>query len=104
MTLQVGNRVKVVAVAVGTYPVRLSLGISLVLRDCYFVPAVSRNVICISFLTQEDYVISFYKDHCNIYFKINKIESDFLINNLFQLYMDVSINYIEEDMNAIGIK
>ena len=44
---------------------------------------------------QEDYVISFFKDHCNIYFENNKIESGFLINVLFQLHVDVSMNYVE---------
>ena len=90
--------------AVGMYPLQLPSGISLVLRDCYYVCAVSKNLISVSCLTQEDYIISFYKDHCNIYFENNKIESSFLINNLFQLHVDVSINYIEQNMNVIGNK
>ena len=104
MTLYVGNRAKVVTVAVEIYPIHLPLENILFLRDYYFVPTASRNLIFVSYLTQDDYVISFYKDHCNIYFENNKIESSFLINNLFQLHVDVSINYIEQNMNVIGNK
>ena len=104
ITLRVENGAKVATVAMGTYSLWLPSKISLVLRDCYFVPTMSRNLISISYLIQEDYVNSFFKDHCNIYFENKKISSGFLINNLFQLYVDVSVNHSEHDMNAIRNK
>ena len=42
MILRVGNGARVAAVTVGTYPLRLLLGLDLVLRDCYHVPAANR--------------------------------------------------------------
>ena len=89
---------------VGTYPLQLPSKISLVLRDYYFVTTISKNLISVSCLTQEDYVISFYKDYYNIYFENKIIGSSFLINSLFQLYVDVFVNYVKNDVNAIGIK
>ena len=44
------NGARVAAVIVGTYPLRLLLGLDLFLRDCYYVPAASKNLISISCL------------------------------------------------------
>ena len=48
ITLQISNRARIAAVAVGTYPLRLPLGVSLILKDYYYVSVVSRNLIFIS--------------------------------------------------------
>ena len=90
-------------VTVGTYSLQLPLGLDLVLRDCYYVPAASRNLISVSCLAQEGYVISFHKDHYNIFYENNKVTNDFVINDLYQLHVDVFIFNIEQNMNAIGI-
>ena len=50
ITLRVGNRAKVTAIAIETYSLRLPLGFSLILKDCYYVPTASRNLIFISML------------------------------------------------------
>ncbi len=50
VTLRVGNGARVAAVAVGTFPLHLPSGFSLILRDCYFVPSASRNLISVSCL------------------------------------------------------
>ena len=49
MILRIENGARVAAVAVGTYLLRLSLGLNLVLRDYYYVPTASRNLISVSF-------------------------------------------------------
>ena len=67
-------------------------------------PAASRNLISISCLAQEGYVISFHKDHCNIFYENNKITNSFLINSLYKLHIDVSVFNIEQNVNAIEIK
>ena len=48
--LRVGNGAKVAAIAVGTYSLNLSTGLILVLNNCYYVPAISRNIVSISVL------------------------------------------------------
>ena len=100
MILHVGNGARVAAVVVETYPLRLPSGLDLVLKDCYFVPAASRNLISVSCLAQEGYVITFFKDHCNILYERNKIVNGFLINDLYQLHIDASILTIEQKVNA----
>ena len=50
MILRIENGAKVAAVIVETYPLRLPSDLDLVLKDCYFVPAASRNLIAISCL------------------------------------------------------
>ena len=47
MILRIENGARVTAVTVETYPLQLSLGLDLVLRDCYYVPAASRNLISV---------------------------------------------------------
>ena len=76
----------------------------LILRDYFYVPVVIRNLISVSCLAQEGYVISFLKDHYNILYERNKIISGFLINDFYQLHIDVSIFNIKQNMNAIGSK
>ena len=70
MILRIRNGARVAVVAVETYPLRLLLGLDLVLRDCYYVLAANRNLIFVSCLAQEGYTISFHKDHCNIKLQI----------------------------------
>ena len=72
ITLRVGNGVRVAAVAARTYPLRLSLEFSLFLKDYYFIPVASRNLISISVLAQDNYNFHFNKDMYSIYFR-NKI-------------------------------
>ena len=67
-------------------------------------PAASRNLISVSCLAQEGYVISFHKDHCNIFYENNKVANGFLIDGLYQLHIDVSVFHIEQNMNAMRIK
>ena len=83
MILRIENGARVATVAVETYPLRLPLGLHLVLRDYYYVPAASRNLISVSCLAQEGYVIRFHKDHCNILYENNKVANDFFINDLY---------------------
>ena len=97
MTLRVGNEVRVAAMAVETYPLRLPSDFYLELRDCYCVPNVSRNLISVSCIAQNDYEISFDKDHYIIYFENKMVVHDHLINSLYHLHIDAdeSVNLSE---------
>ena len=50
--LRVGNGAKVVALAVGTYELTLPSGLIIQLENCYYVPAISRNIIFVSCVGQ----------------------------------------------------
>ena len=92
-----GHEARVVAVAIETYLLRLSSDFYLDLRDCYYIPNTSKNLISISCLAQDDCEISFNKDYCTIYFKNKIVVRDYLINSLHHLHVDVdeSINLSE---------
>ena len=65
--LRVSNGAKVITEAVGTYPLRLSLGFRLDLKDRYYVPVAIQNLIFVSVLAQIDFNFSFNNDFYSIY-------------------------------------
>ena len=48
--LWVGNGARVVALAIGTYDLNFPSGLVLSLKNCYYVPAMSKNIISVSCL------------------------------------------------------
>ena len=91
ITLRIGNRARVIAVAIGTYPLCLPLGYKLLLKDYYCVSIASRNLIFISVLAHDNYNFYFNKDMYVIYFENKIITRTFLIDGLYHLYMDASV-------------
>ncbi|KAL1194887.1 Retrovirus-related Pol polyprotein from transposon TNT 1-94 [Cardamine amara subsp. amara] len=61
--LRVGNGARVAALAVGTFHLSFPSGMVLELNNCYYVPAISRNIISISCLDLEGFHFSI-KDKC----------------------------------------
>ena len=55
-------------------------------------------------LAQNNYNFHFNKDMCSIYFENKVAARAFLIDDLYHLYMDVSVNINEQIMNVIGSK
>ena len=66
--LRVGNGVKVVALVVGTYYLSLPLGLVLELDNCYYVLAMSRNIISISCLDLVGFSFFIKNNTCSIYY------------------------------------
>ena len=89
---------------VGTCPLRLPLGYKLLLKDCYYILIVSRNLIFISVLAQDNYNFYFNKDMSVIYFEKKVVTCTFLIDGLYHLHMDTSVNINEQTVNAVGSK
>ena len=61
MDLPVGNGARVAALAVGTFHLSLPLGLVLELKNCYYVPPISRNIIFIPCLDLEEFQFSIKK-------------------------------------------
>ena len=76
MILRIGNGARVAAKVVGTYSLWLSFSFRLILKDCYYMPVASRNLIFVSVLAQEDFVFNFNKEFCSIYLR-NKLAAYF---------------------------
>ena len=55
--LRVGNGARVAALAVGIYTLSLPNGLILDLKDCYFVSALTKNMISISCLDLDGFMI-----------------------------------------------
>ena len=92
--------------AIRTYPLRLLFDFYLELRDCYCVPAPSRNLISILSLAKYGYKISFKKDYCAIYFRNKLVGYGHLINSLYYLHVDANklVNQSKQTVNVIGSK
>ena len=102
--LHVGNGARVVVVAVGTYSLKLSLGLSLILKDCYYILLASKNLISISVLVQDNYNFYFNKKLCTVYFENKIIAHIFLIDGLYHLHVDASVNINKQLVNIIKFK
>ena len=66
--LRVGNGAKVAAIAVGIYSLVLPSGLIIELKDCYFVPAITRNIISVSCLDKEGFSFVIKDKSCSIYY------------------------------------
>ena len=65
--MRVGNGSKVEVVAVGSLPLRLPSGMILVLKKCYYVPALSMNIVSGSCLLRDRYSFKSETSGCSIY-------------------------------------
>jgi hypothetical protein len=65
--LRVGNGAKVVALSIGTYSLSLPSGLVLELNNCYFVPALNKNIISASYLEDEGFEFVIKNKCCSIF-------------------------------------
>ena len=105
MILQISNGARVATEAIGTYPLWLSSDFRLILKDCYYIPVASQNLIFISVLAQEDFIFNFNKDFCSIYLRNKLVACYLLIDNLYHLHVDACVNINEQIVgSAVGHK
>ena len=67
MIFRIGNGAKIAVEIIDTYSLRLPLEFRLDLKDCYFVPIASQNLIFVSILVQDGFDFYFNKDFYFIY-------------------------------------
>ena len=67
VTMRVGNGAKVAVIAVGTMPLHLPSGLVLELSNCYFVPALCKNIISGFCILQDGYSFKSENNGCSIY-------------------------------------
>ena len=80
------------------------LKIYLIFKDSYYIPIASKNLISISVLAQDNYNFYFNKDMCSIYFENKLVARAFLIDDLYHLHTNASVNINEQIVNTIGSK
>ena len=67
VNLRVGNGARVAALAVGTYDITLPRALVLGLKNCYYVPTMSRNIISVSCLDKIGFEFIIRNNKCSIY-------------------------------------
>lgn len=97
MVLTVGNGTKVAAKAVGTYHLNLPSGETLKLNNCYFISGCVKNLISVSMLLRDGFVVLFDKLLSSISHNNRIIAYANLIDGLFHLEMNGSINCMDKD-------
>ena len=65
--LRVGNGARVAALAIGVYDLTLPNGLVFQLKNCYYVPVVSRNIISVSCLDMDGFHFIIKKNIFSIY-------------------------------------
>ena len=66
LDLSMGNVVRVAALAVGPYVLNLPSGLLLNLDDCYYVPALTWNIIYVSYMNKKGFHLNFSNNGCSI--------------------------------------
>ncbi|KAK1669957.1 hypothetical protein QYE76_058116 [Lolium multiflorum] len=103
VTMRVGNGSKVDVIAVGTLPLHLPSGLVLSLNNCYFVPALSMNIISGSCLMQDGYSFKYENNGCSIFMNNIFYGQAPQKNGLFLLDLDSSDTHIH-NIDAKRIK
>ena len=85
MDLRVGNGARVVALVVETYYLSLPSRLVLELDNCYYVPAMSRNIISISCLDMVGFSFIIKNNTCSIYYDDIFYRDTHLSNGLYIL-------------------
>jgi len=93
--LRVENGAKVATLAVGTYPLSLPSGLVLELNNCYFVPALNKNIISSSCLEDDGYEFIIKNKCCSIFMNGMYYGRCPIVNGLYVLDLeDAEINSI----------
>ncbi|VFQ61951.1 unnamed protein product, partial [Cuscuta campestris] len=97
--LRVGNGAPVAALAIGTYSLVLPSGLMLELNDCLYIPAISRNIICVSCLDKSGFIISIKDKSLSVYRKNVFYANSNMTNGLYVLDLDMPVYNISAKRN-----
>ncbi|KAI5407316.1 hypothetical protein KIW84_053537 [Lathyrus oleraceus] len=92
--LRVGYGAKVAALAVGTFVLTLPSGLIIQLENCYYVPAISRNIISIACLDKFGFSFIIKNNCCSIYLNDIFYATAQMNNGLYVLDLEMPINNI----------
>ena len=89
--LRVGNGARFVALAIKTYYLSLPSGLVSELDNCYYAPAMSRNIISISCLDMVGFSFIIKNNTCSIYYDDIFYGDAHLSNGLYILNMTIQM-------------
>jgi len=103
VTMRVGNGSRVDVIVVGTLPLHLPSGLVINLNNCYFVPALSMNIMSGLCLMRDDYSFRSENNGCAIYMDNMFYGHAPVMNGLFLLNLDCSDTHVH-NIDAKRIK
>ena len=92
--LRVGNGSRIAALEVGTYELVLPSGLTLMLENTYYVPAMSKNIISVSCLDKSGFLCEFGNNSCSIHLNGIFYGSASMINGLYLLDLEKSVYHV----------
>ena len=102
--LRVSNGAKVAALAVGTYRLSFPTGLVLELDNCFYVPAICRNIISVSCLDKKGFSFLIQNNSCSFSFNNVTYGVARLFNGLYVLDIDTPVYNINNDNKRIKMK
>ena len=102
--MRIGNGARDVALAIRTYILTLPSGLILSLEDCYFVPALTKNIVSISSLNKKRFHLTFDNNNCSI--MLNDVSYAFgtLCNGIYILDMCNLISTVHDTTTQDNVK
>ena len=85
VNLRVGNGARVSALEIGNFELTLPSGLVILLKNCYYVPAMSRNIISVSRLELDGFVFIIKNNVISIHRKDMFYGNALLSNDLYIL-------------------
>ena len=80
-----GNRLKVVVIAVGTYRLLLETGHQMDLLNTFYVPSISRNLVSLSKLDATGYSVLFSSRQLSLMLNYVTVGSGILCDDLYKI-------------------
>jgi len=99
--MRVGNGVKVAVKAVGVLPLHLPSGFILELSNCYYVPALCKNIISGSCLLQDGYSFKSVNNGCSIFMNNIFYGNAPIVNGLFILNLESDAHIFNTDAKRL---
>ena len=102
--LRVANGARVAALAVGNFELTLPTGLILILNNCYYVPAMSSNIISVSCLDKDGFRFIIENNTISIYCRDIFYGIAHLMNGLYVLNFDESDHKSIYNINTKRLK
>ena len=97
LNLRVGNGARAVALTIGSYVLSLPSGLRLILEDCFYVLAITKNIVSISSLIIRGFHLTFNNKCCTIMLNDVLYANGTLNNGIYMLDMSGPILPIHEN-------
>ena len=101
VVMRVGNGVKVAVKAIGVLPLHLPSGFILELSNCYYVPALCKNIISGSCLLQDGYSFKSVNNGCSIFMNNIFYGCAPIVNGLFILNLESDAHIFNTDAKRL---